>query len=126
MTRGRLAQANAAVNESNDSPEHWEIQRRSDYKDFVAAQKVELKALQSKKAWVVVKIPPGANIVGSKWVYKVKRDGKNQVIKYKARVVAQGFSQRPGIDYDESFAPVVSIDSLRTLFAIAAARPCMV
>jgi hypothetical protein len=59
-------------------------------------------------------------VVGSKWVFKVKTGPDGEIIKHKARVVAQGFTQIEGIDYDETFAPVAKLSSLRTLLAFAA------
>ena len=59
-------------------------------------------------------------VVGSKWVYKVKRDSDGKVEQYKARLVAQGFTQQRGADYDETFSPVVRMESLRMLIGLAA------
>ena len=64
--------------------------------------------------------PKGVNIVSNKWVFKIKRQPSGQIEKYKARLVARGFSQQRGIDYYETFAPVVRMESLRILLAIAA------
>ena len=58
--------------------------------------------------------------MGSKWIYKIKRDANGNIAYYKARLVAQGFSQQPGTDFDEIFSPVVLYDSLRLLIALAA------
>ena len=60
--------------------------------------------------------------MGSKWVYTKKRDEKGNIVRFKAQLVAQGFSQKPGLDYDDlnTFAPVVRYESLRTLLATAA------
>ena len=57
-----------------------------------------------------------------KWIYKLKRNSKGEVEKYKARLVARGFTQEYGIDYEETFAQVARITSVRTLLAIAASR----
>jgi hypothetical protein len=67
-----------------------------------------------------VDTPKGVNIVSCKWVFKIKRATDSQIQRYKARLVARGFSQKYGIDYQETFAPVVRIESLRILLAIAA------
>jgi hypothetical protein len=57
--------------------------------------------------WELVPLPEGKNIVGSRWVFKVKRDANGSVQRYKARLVAQGYSQAEGVDYQEVFSPVV-------------------
>ena len=82
--------------------------------------KVEMDALNRNKTWDVVPVPSNWNIVGSKWVYKIKRDSSGNIAKYKARLVAQGFSQQPGTDFDEIYSPVVRFDSLRLLLALTA------
>ena len=64
----------------------------------------------------------GVNIVGSKWVFRAKKDAAGNVIRYKARLVAQGFSQVPGVDYFDTFAPVARLASIRTVLAFAAAE----
>ena len=70
----------------------------------------------------MVTAPKGANIVSCKWVFKIKRSPDGQIERYKARLVARGFSQQHGVDYDETFAPVVRMETLRILLAIAAAE----
>ena len=70
--------------------------------------------------WTFVKLPPGRKAIGSKWVFKVKENVDGSIDRYKARLVAQGFSQIEGIDYNETFAPVVRYETVRLLFAISA------
>jgi hypothetical protein len=64
----------------------------------------------------------GRNIVGCKWVYKIKRKKDESLDKYKARLVAKGFKQRYGIDYDDTFSPVVKITTIRIVLSIAVSR----
>ena len=80
----------------------------------------ELAMLRAAGTWVLEEPPAGANIVGSKWVFKIKKDSAGNVIRRKARLVAQGFSQVPGVDYFDTFAPVAKLASIRTVLAIAA------
>ena len=62
--------------------------------------------MKAAGTWDLVEAPKGANVVGSKWVFRVKKDAMGKIIRYKARLVAQGFSQVPGVDYFDTFAPV--------------------
>ena len=82
----------------------------------------ELLALGKNETWTIVDKPSDRKIIGSKWVFKIKRDSMGNIEKYKARLVAKGFSQIEGLDYDELFAPVMRFDSLRLLLAIAATK----
>ena len=72
--------------------------------------------------WKLEAAPAGANIVGSKWVFQVKKDAQGSVARYKARLVAQGFSQVTGVDYFDTFAPVAKLASICAALAIAAAN----
>jgi hypothetical protein len=80
----------------------------------------EMEAHIENGTWELVKLPPGRKAIGSRWVFKVKRNADGSVERYKARVVAQGFSQRPGVDFDETFAPTTKWAALRIIFALAA------
>ena len=79
----------------------------------------EMRSLRRNDVWELVALPENRQVVGSKWVYKVKVDGDGQVERYKARLVAQGYTQRKGADYDETFSPVVRMESLRTVVGMA-------
>jgi hypothetical protein len=85
-----------------------------------AAMEEELESIRDNNTWVLAELPRGQHAIGLKWVYKVKRDEKGAIVKYKARLVAKGYVQRPGIDYEEAFAPVARLESVRLLLAIAA------
>ena len=69
--------------------------------------------------WDLVELPEEQNCVGSKWVYKVKVDGDGHIDRYKARLVAQGYTQQKGADYDETFSPVIRMESVRTVVGLA-------
>jgi histone deacetylase 1/2 len=90
--------------------------------DWVAAMDVEHQALLNNKTWHLVPRPKGKNIVGCKWVYKVKRKADGTVDRYKARLVAKGFKQQYGIDYEETFSPVVKAATIRIILSIAVSR----
>lgn len=99
-----------------------EARERADWELWKKAMEEELTMLKDTGTWELVDPPQGANIVGSKWVYKAKKDAAGNVVRYKARLVAQGFSQVPGVDYFDTFAPVAKLSSIRAVLAIAAAR----
>lgn len=78
----------------------------------------ELQSFEDNSAWDIVDVPDNGTIVQCKWVFKKKVDS-DQNICYRARLVAKGYSQRPGIDFDETFSPVLRHSTLRLLFALA-------
>ena len=86
------------------------------------AMKEELDALHKTRTWDLVDRLPGKSAVGCKWIYKIKTRSDGTVDRYKARLVARGFTQEYEIDYEETFAPVARLSSVRTLIAISAAR----
>jgi len=82
----------------------------------------EMATLKNMGTWELADLPEGRKPIGCKWVFVKKRDEKGKLIKYKARLVAQGFSQKPGVDFsnDGTFAPVMRFETLRTFLAFAA------
>lgn len=80
----------------------------------------ELESHQRNNTWTLVPLPEGRKAIGSKWVYKEKRNEENQVVKHKARLVAQGYAQRSGVDVDDVFAPVTCQATFRTFLSVAA------
>ena len=81
----------------------------------------EFGSLMENNTWELVPLPPDRKLVGSKWVFKIKQNADGTIDKFKARLVAQGFSQREGIDYHETFAPVINYTALRVFFTLCAA-----
>ena len=82
----------------------------------------ELLALQQNNTWDFTDLPPGKKAIGSKWVFKTKFNKDGSLERLKARLVIQGNHQKYGIDYLETFSPVVKMTTIRTVIALAAAR----
>lgn len=86
---------------------------------WLQAMKSEYESIIKNNTWELCDLPPEKNLISSKWVFKKKLNENGQT-KYKARLVARGFNQIEGLDYQETYSPVVRFTSLRTLFAHAA------
>jgi hypothetical protein len=94
--------------------------RRPDSKLWNQAMVREMEAHLKNGTWEPVKLPHGRKAIGSKCVFKVKRNPDGTVKRYKARLVAKGFGQRPGVNFDETFAPTTKWAALRAILALAA------
>ena len=93
---------------------------RLDAKKWLEAMHAELQVLEDNRTWVLYMLPSGRRVIGMKWVYKIKVDALNVLEQYKVRLVAQGFSQIARLDFNETWAPVVRIESVQVLLALAA------
>jgi len=90
--------------------------------EWRAAIQEEIASLQANNIWIEEKVPKGTNLVSTKWVFTVKLQADGTIERFKARLVARGFSQIYGEDYTETFAPTVRMDTLRIFLAIVAAE----
>ncbi|GJX00690.1 putative ribonuclease H-like domain-containing protein [Tanacetum coccineum] len=84
---------------------------------WVDAMQEELLQFEIQKVWILVDLPYGKKAIGTKWVYRNKKDERGVVVRNKARLVAQGHRQEEGIDYDEVFAPVARLEAIRIFLA---------
>ena len=82
----------------------------------------ELESIEKNQTWELVDLPKGHKSIGLKWVYKLKKDSEGKVLKHKARLVAKGYVQKKGVDFEEVFAPVARLDTIRLILALAAHR----
>src|SRR6266516_3232686 len=80
----------------------------------------EIQSLIENGTFELVQLPPGRKAIGSRWVFRVKRNADGSIERYKARLVAEGFAQRPGFDFTETFAPTPRWAALRAILALAA------
>lgn len=96
-----------------------ELKTRSDWPLWEKAIEEELQSLEKNGTWNLVELPEGRRAVDNKWVFKIKRNSDGSVDRYKARLVARGFSQRHGFDYSDTYSPVVKMSTLRVLLSLA-------
>ncbi|KAH9760757.1 Integrase catalytic domain-containing protein [Citrus sinensis] len=87
---------------------------------WMTAMQEEIEALHKNKTWELIPLPRGRKAIENKWVYKVKRDGNDQVERYRARLVVKGYAQKEGIDFNEIFSPVVRLTTVRIVLAMCA------
>jgi hypothetical protein len=86
------------------------------------AMEEELNSILSNQTWEPAELPKDHKAIGLKWVFKVKKDPAGNIVKHKARLVAKGYAQIQGVDYDEVFAPMARLETVRVLIALAAQR----
>jgi Reverse transcriptase (RNA-dependent DNA polymerase) len=90
--------------------------------NWIIVMQLELNQFERNKVWELVPRPKNKGIIGTKWVFRNKNDQEGNVVRNKAILVAQEFRQREGLDYDETFAPVARLESIRMLLAHASCK----
>jgi hypothetical protein len=111
------------ANGTSDTPEpklFWQAMSSPDANKWYEAAAVKMQAHLDNSTWELVKLPAGQKAIGSKWMFNIKRNADSSIERYKACLVAQGFSQRPGVDFTETFAPTTKWATLCSIFALAA------
>ncbi|GBE87159.1 hypothetical protein SCP_1004060 [Sparassis crispa] len=108
-------------NADADEPKTLSDAKRSlEWPKWEQAVQTELNQLQGMETWELVEPPEDRKPIGNKWVLVKKTNKEGEIIKYKARLVAKGYSQIPGMDYTETFAPVVHLETIRAILGLAA------
>jgi hypothetical protein len=85
-----------------------------------SAMRDEIASIKENRTWELTKLPSRHHAIGLRWVFKQKKDESGAVIKYKAWLVAKGYVQQAGVDFEEVFAPVARMESMRLIMALAA------
>lgn len=114
-----LSQALSCTTELHDPETVKEAMSRADADHWKAAMKAEIDSLHTNNTWTLSDLPADKRPIDCKWVFKLKINDEKNSTRYKARLVAKGYSQREGIDYTETYSPVVKYTSMRFLFALA-------
>ncbi|GKA33128.1 ribonuclease H-like domain-containing protein, partial [Tanacetum coccineum] len=104
---------------SREHQEPTKITQALNDESWVEAMQEELLQFKIQKVWTLVDLPYGKKDIGTKWVYRNKKDERGIVVKNKARLVAQGYKHEEGIDYDEVFAPLARIEAIRLFLTYA-------
>ena len=109
----------------HDEPTNYEEAMMSPVSaKWLEAMKSEIGSMYENKVWTLVGLPDDRQAIENKWIFKRKTDADSNVTVYKARLVAKVFQQVQGVDYDETFSPVVMLNSVRIMLPIAAFYDC--
>lgn len=118
--RRRAAQGVSYHTNTKDPVTYKQALRRCDSNDWIKAINKELDALAKMNVWTEVELPEGEHALGTTWAFRRKVNLESELLKYKARLCAQGFSQIEGVDYHETYAPTGRLTTLRTMLSISA------
>ncbi|GJS60500.1 zinc finger, CCHC-type containing protein [Tanacetum coccineum] len=87
---------------------------------WMKAMRAKIDSIEKNQTWTLTRLPPNQKVIGLKWVFKLKRDASGTVTKHKERLVAKGYVQQQGVDFEDEFAPVARMELIRLLLALAA------
>ena len=90
----------------------------SDRDEWMTAMQEEMSSMDKNNVWELVDLPPGCKTIGKKWVLKVEHKANGSIDGYKACLMAKGYSQRKGIDYEDTFSPMVRFASIRLILSL--------
>jgi len=100
-----------------DDPVHFEEAIKD--RKWIESMDEEIKAIERNKTWDLVELPKGKEVIGVKWVYKTKSNAESKIERHKTRLVVRGYKQQYGRDYEETFAPVARMETVRAVLSIA-------
>ena len=109
-----------AVHDSDEPKNVNEALMSHAREQWIKAMEEEMESMKVNHVWDLVDLPPNRKAIGNKWVLRIKRKADGTIERYKARLVAKGYTQQEGIDYEETFSPVVRFASIRLILAIVA------
>ena len=101
-----------------DDPVHFEEEIKD--RKWIEAMDEEINAIERNKTWDLVELPKGKEVIGVKWVYKTKRNAKGEIERHKVRLVVKGYKQHYGREYEENFASVARMETVRGVLSIVA------
>nr|GEY66207.1 hypothetical protein [Tanacetum cinerariifolium] len=113
------SQSRSFISNINKTLEPFLFEEASKDPNWISAMNDEMNALYENDTWYLVDLPFGRKPIGSKWVFKIKYKSDGEVDRFKARVVAKGFGQKEGLDYEETFNHVVKMGTVRCLLSLA-------
>lgn len=108
------------VVEPQEPQNYHEATKSENANEWQEAMDEEIKSLSENKTWYLTELPKGRQAIENRWVYKVKCHANGEINRFKARLVVKGYFQKEGIDYDETYSPVVRFESIRFVISVAA------
>jgi hypothetical protein len=109
----------ALITQAMNVVEPLNYEQAKDHKEWMDAMKEEYDSIIKNETWELTELPENKTPIGSKWLFKYKFNVDGSIDKYKARLVAKGYSQKEGIDYEDTFAPVAKMNTIRLMITLA-------